>query len=344
MSTGFQQLQAQLAASLNGIVPLIAPAGGNTDPLTTLIDAMPYYGSMDWQNAHRGGIVNLLVTSLPNNAIAAQPAQWDGLNETSYSYQGNYSGYNDAFFNGIAQSATAAAILQAVQQVNPAMNSSWWGTFCLATLTDQINQAGAAQVNVNQLTTDLATYNGQLQDWLSATYLATFMHGYPPTQAALDAIGASNAGPATALVLQNAIVNGTFTANINTLIAQGGDSTAAATWFLFNLWIMLMALDETFDVDSCISAAIKQGLDVPEEVQPRVWWTGSYTSYFAALAGADIAAQYPAVSGTIAADMPIQVLSCVPRFGCTGSDSSVSNGYCQSLTYWGRLNTYNPPS
>src|SRR4029077_872891 len=123
-------------------------------------------------------------------------------------------------------------------------------------------------------------------------------------------------------------------------LAQGGDSASAATWFLFNLWIALKAMDSGFDVDACIIAALPAGLNVPAEVQAANWWNGSYTSYFAALSGSDITTQYPAVSSIIGAGMPVQEGDCNVKWGCTYQNDNYSNGYCQSLTYWGVLNVY----
>jgi hypothetical protein len=228
--------------------------------------------------------------------------------------------------------------------MNSRCSASWWGSFSLATLTDAINQSGAAQVNTGQLQTDLTSFNATLLPCLSASYLAVYSTDYAPTANALQTILSAGAGSASANALQSAIQAGEFTANINEEISLGGDSSAAATWFLFNLWITLKALDASFDVDGCINAAIASGLDVPAEVQAGNWWSGSYTSYFAVLSGTDILTVYPSVRTIIEMDMPVQENDCWVRAGCTYQNDSVSNGYCQSLTYWGALNTYNPPS
>ncbi len=147
--------------------------------------------------------------------------------------------------------------------------------------------------------------------------------------------------------LQTSILSGQFTANINEAIAFGGDSTAAAVWFLFNLWITLKALGSSnVDVDAAISQFSSKGLTVPPEVGPQSWWQGGYTSWYAALSGSDLAGP---LNAAITAGLP-ELQSTVASTGAPGVSSvdneniSVSNGYSTSLCYWGGLNWYTPPS
>lgn len=308
-----------------------------------LIDAMPFFGSIDWENAHRGALSNLMAVNMPNNGISPQPddsGPWYAYYRTSYTYKGPYSGYRDAFFSGLAQSAAASAVLSGVTKVNSGMNGAWWGNYCVTALSDAIRLSLSAGLDTGKLSGDLSAHNSTFMPALSASYLAVFATGYSPTTAALNAITPAQFQQA-ALILDQGIVSGEFTANINESLAMGGDSATAATWFLFNLWIALSSLGVQ-DVDTKIAGYQQAGLNVPVQVGPGEWWNGGYTAWFAPISGADF--QQLAASG-ISASMPENTMtmysgSTFPSYGSTNA----GNGYSNSLCFWGSLAWYVPSS
>jgi hypothetical protein len=329
--TTFQEYEQTFADLLE------APTSGAADllpSLRALIDAIPYYTSPTWHGAHRGALVNLLQVNLPNHQIAGEPTYNYSNYSTRYRYDGSYSGYQNAFFTNVAQSPAAAAVATQVQRVNTALNSSWWGSYSVTILTDAVRQVVGLGLDTGKLSGDLSRSNALLLPSLSATCLAVFTNGYAPTANAYQAIVNAGQTAQAQASLNSAILNGQFTANINLAIAMGGNSTTAAVWFLFNLWIALKALG-TANVDSAITAYQNAGLIVPPQVGPGSWWNGGYTSWYLALSGWDVR------SGTITAGMPeMAVTTGGAPFSRT---TTVANGYSQSLCYWGALSWYIPP-
>ncbi|HYC92024.1 MAG TPA: hypothetical protein VEO54_22620 [Thermoanaerobaculia bacterium] len=330
--TTYQQYEQQFVADLVGAPAQRAPAahGVGTEimpSLKTLLDAMPFYGATPWDAAHRGALVNLLQSNLPNSVVAPQPSNSD----YSYRYTGPYSGYRDAFYTGIAQTPAAAAV---VAQLPSALGPGWWGNYGVAVLTDAVRRMVALSLDTGKLASALSSYNTQLLPVLSATCLSVYKTGYAPTANAYRAIGQ----PAQALAeLNSAILRGQFTANINLSIAMGGPSTIAATWFLFNLWITLKALGAV-DVDAAIRSYRDAGLTVPPQVGPGSWWNGGYTTWYLPLSGSDIS------SPTITASMPETRTAWTSQGLPVARTTSLANGYAQSLCYWGNLNWYPPLS
>jgi hypothetical protein len=350
--TSYQQYQQQFARAL---VPAAASVGraapsaesaasaGWSPALEALVDAFPYYGDPDWDAAHRGALGNLLESNLPNNRIAPHPNESGFGYATSYSYNGSYSGYRDAFFHGVGQTAAANQVAALVQGVNGGLNGSWWGNYGVTVLTDAVRQRISIGVNSSKLTSDLSSNNGSLLPALAASYLGVFQVGYAATAAALNAINASGQAAASCTALCSAIAAGQFTANINQAIAMGGDSTNAATWFLFNLWIALKALG-CADVDGAIRGFQAAGLVVPGPVGPSSWWNGGYTSWYVPLSGSDVVS---VAGATITASMPEQSISAYASPAPVipiPVNTSEGNGYSQSLVNWGSLNWYTPPS
>lgn len=315
--------------------------GAMSPALAALVDAMPYYADPDMISVHRGALITLLETNFPNAAVAAQPNDYGFGYSISYSYSGGSSGYQNAFFSGVPGSAVANAAAAQAQLVNSGVTLGWWGNYGVAALTDAIRITISAGVDTGHLANDLASNNATLLTCLSATYLAAFTVGFAPTQSALSAIQNQGLTSQCLAELTAAIQDNAFTANINQAIAMGGDSTNAAVWFLFNLWICLKALGAP-NVDALITSFQAGGLTVPAEIGPGNWWTGQYTSWFGnPITGADI---LPAASSMITAAMPEQQCSAyAPNYWPYFTNTTCGNGYSQSLCFWGTLNWYNPP-
>jgi hypothetical protein len=346
--TTYQQYQQQLAQDLIHTIDSARPPVDVRDVLKTglstqleaLIDAFPYYGDPDWDTAHRGALANLLEINVPNNRIEPQPMENGFGYSSSYFYNGSFSGYRDAFFHGIGQTGAAARVASLVQGVNGTLNGGWWGNYAVVTLTDAVRQRVSIALDSAKLTSDLTNYNRQFLPALSASYLAVFQAGYSPTATTLNAIISAGQGAAACTTLTTAIAEGQFTADINEAIAMGGDSTNAAVWFLYNLWITLHALGSA-DVDGAIRQFQSAGLTVPSEVGPGNWWNGGYTSWYHSLSGSDVVS---VASGTITAGLPEEVMTVYVGDppSTVQSNTSVSNGYAQSLCTWGSLNWYKP--
>ncbi|NEO88544.1 MAG: hint domain-containing protein, partial [Spirulina sp. SIO3F2] len=314
-----------------------------TAKVNALIDAFPYYGDHEWDSSHKLALVNLLAINLPNDTIAPTPTSNSISTRISYTYKGSYSGYQDAFFHGVSQSNVGAKAASLIQGVSSGLDSSWWSNYAVAVLTDAIKQKiSSIGFNTSQLSTDLGDSNNALKPALAASYLAVFEAGYEPTTTALKAISASEMEPASAL-LNQAISNGQFTANINQAISMGGDSTNAATWFLFNLWIALKALGYS-DVDTAIANYKKKGLNVPIEVDAGSWWTGGYTSWYSPLSGNDVM-RLKATSEAISSSMPELVTEIVWPLSFPQPKPYIGNwpnGYSNSFCQWGSLSRYKP--
>jgi len=308
--------------------------------LQTLVDALPYYGDPDFETAHRSALTNLLEVNMPNSAITPQPNEFGFGYSTMYSYTGPASGYRAFFFAGITQTASAANVARLVQTQNGNLNSGWWGNYGVAVLTDAVRRKVGLTLNTGKLAGDLSTFNTTFLPCLAASYLGVYQSGFTPTANALNAIVAAGQTTQACADLVSLISSGQFTANINEVISAGGDRTAAAVWFLFNLWTTLKALGLA-DVDSAIRQFQAAGLNVPAQVGPQNWQNGGYTTWYDALSGSDLAGPF---SGPITAALPELKTTYFSQSPLPVKENvSLARGYAQSLCYWGALNWYNPP-
>jgi hypothetical protein len=339
----YPQLQQQLVQDLVGAASVLHVADDGMMPsLVALLDALPAYADPTWLATHRGVLANLLETSLPNDPVAPQPSESSGDDEDSYQYTGPYSGYQDAFFGGVGAEPAAATVSGLVQSTI-SQGTPWWGTFGLAVLTDAARLSPGLSVDTGHLSSDMASYQATLLSALSATVLGVYQAGFAPTATALGTITtAAGQAPAALAQLTAALTSQQFTANVNQSLAMGGNSTSAATWFLYNLWITLKALGAP-DVDGVIGQAQAAGLQVPAEVGPGSWWTGGYGSWFLPITGTDVT---PQAGPTLGADMPETGTSYNGQWGSSVPfyPPAVGNGYASSLCFWGGLSVYNPPS
>lgn len=307
--------------------------------LDQLIDAIPYYQDPAFMNLHRGGLINMLETYLPNNAIEPQgnDSGWDY--NTSYSYWGSYSGYQNAFYTNITANSAANAI---VNELNSNQPLSWTETFmskfAVIVLTDAVRQKNAAGVNTGSLATDLASYNQSLNLQLAQTYLAIFQNVYQPTQLAIQNITSSgNTDVVCNLIVSTLNPNSSLVTDLNIALANP-DSAVAATWFIYNLCIILKIL-QCSDIPTVLT---NSGLTLPSEFNNSGWWTGQYTSWFVGLSGSDVMND---AGNMITASLPEQSVTIFAGTGGQPQTSypKVTNGYSQSLCNWGPLNYYNPP-
>ncbi|MBF0309377.1 MAG: hint domain-containing protein [Magnetococcales bacterium] len=344
--TTYLQYAQQLAQELISAPPSGISLSGLTDSnvnsqLTALINAFPYFGDTDWNSAHRGALSNLLQVNLPNNGIAPHPDEsgpWYAYYRSTYSYNGSASGYANAFFPGAVLSASGSRVASEVAAVNAGMNGSWWGGYAVPVLTDAIRAQVSVGVDANKLTTALGNYHSALMPALAASYLGTFKAGFNPTAQAWSSLVNSGNSSAAATLLDQKISSGQFTANINQSIAMGGDSSNAATWFLFNLWIALKALGWS-DVDGAISRYKAAGMSIPGQVDAVKWWNGGYISWYSPLSGADLP------SSTITASMPeSELTSYTGSYMPSHSSVNEADGYSHSFCEWGSLALYKPDS
>jgi hypothetical protein len=318
---------------------------GMLPELETVIDALPYYGDHNFQLAHRGALANLLQVNLPNDAITPQDSYVVFGGNMHYSYSGPYSGYRDAFYHGVSLSPAASNLRTVLQASNVSLNDKWWCDYSVIVLTDAIRQTVGGALDAGKLSADLTAYNKAFLPTLTASCYAVFNDGFSPTSNAIQAIKTAGKTAQADSELVDCILAGQFTANINQAIAMGGESTAAAIWFLFNLWITLKALGNS-NVDDVIRKARATGLEIPPQVDRVSWWNGGYTSWWTSLSGSDVS---EAASGTIRATMPQSSSTSYPPQGGMGGGAyhppsigsdPVGNGYCWSLVKWGKYNNY----
>ncbi len=344
--TSFPEYQQQFVDSLLGRFMSTQHAEmGMLPPLQALVNALPYYCSYDFETAHRGALSTLLQLELPNSAIKAQPDEIGFGYNSSYTYNGPYSGYADAFFHTRTPTAASAAVAEAVQAVSPGLTAAWWQEYSVAVLTDAAQRTAGVVVDTGKLSKDLTDLNGSLQPALSATCLATLETGYQPTACVLKQLASTGQAAQALAELTSALDNGQFTANVNAAISRGGDATTAAVWFLYILWITLKALNCT-NVDAEIQKLQAAGLLVPLQVGPQRWWNGGYTGWYIPLSGTDVAG---ASAGLLNAALPEMEISIYDSPGgaiplVVNKQVSAPKGYAQSLCHWGGLNRYKPQS
>lgn len=321
----------------NGSNPIVSESVN--DPvaqLDALLNAVPYYSNMEWMKIQRGAMSYLLATNLPVAPIAAHPREQGGVSTTWYRYEGPYPGYREAFYSGIKFSSAAIYLKNILLRYHPQLDGPWWGRYGVAILADAIRKKIPIGLNAGKLDQDLNANFDSLKKALAASYLSAFVHSYPPTAEAFNAIEIAER-PYAAARLCNGILNGQFTANLNQILSMGGEYAVAATWFLFNLWITLTALDVPY-VDNRILQFEQRGLRVPQDVGAFRWWTGGFVYWFPMLTGADAD---PSGNATITAPFPEEKsYSRFPRMPPTKSHIAPPNGYSESFCHWGNLNWY----
>ncbi|MEV7037780.1 hypothetical protein [Amycolatopsis sp. NPDC051061] len=339
--TSYQHYQTQFAGFLTGSAPRSGPAPSLLPNLRLLLDSMPYFGDPEVESAHRGALGTVLQVATANEPIASQPPDGGMGYYITCSYEGPFAGYADAFFPKRAVTGASAAVTAAVRQQEPGLGLRWWQDYALAVLTDAARQAAAVPLDTGKLSADMATMNTQFLPALTASYLATLRNAYEPTASALRALAAAGQLPEACSQLSDELAAGAIVANLNGAIGMGGDSTSAAVWFLYNLWVILKALGCP-DVDAEIRALRAEGLLVPGQVGEQRWWNGGYTTWYAPLSGTDIVAS---TAGALNAGLPELVLTSYaskPPMPPVRAHVGVTNGYARSLCLWGPLSRYQP--
>lgn len=333
----YPQYEQQFAQDLINALGKQEENLGLSTLLTALIDALPYYSDNNWLSLHRSTLLNLLQVNLPNEQIEPHPMEYGFGYVSSYFYRGSYSGYQNAFFSGILPSPLGTKVANAVAAVNPGFNYIWWGKYSVAVLSDSIRVALNMNLDTKKLSSDLNNFATSFNTALAASCWIVNQYGFAPTANAFAAI-ANNNYTATALTeLTNAIINQQFTADINHAISMGGESTTASIWFLFNLWLTLNILGG--NVDDIIRQAQNAGLQVPVEIGPVNWRSGSYAYWFNPLNGNDM---LPSANATIQAPMPETWVFSAGTPYPSYNNITQANGYSISLCNWGKLNWYKP--
>lgn len=339
--------KAVLKQSISEVSVSQGLAPGDQLLLSQLIDALPGYSDPGFLNAHRGAIVNLIQTSLPDHPVAPQAgySAVQGHVQYSFSYAGSARGYLAAFYGSLFPTVASRAVATALAGVSP----QWWANFSVAALTDAIRLAGTAQVDSQKLAGDMQAANATLRGLLAPSVLAVFQSGYDPTSITINEIAYTKRSPSIAAALAAAIADGKFVANVNAAL-QDPDSTQSVVWLLFTIWLTLVALEEP-NVDAAIANAIKAGLEVPAQIGlPSSlnvgWWNGGYVGWFDSISGSDIA---PAATGITAPLLQNETVSAsASGLGGGGGAGSytiqqpVVNGYSLSFCNWSDLNWYNP--
>lgn len=307
--------------------------------LDALINAYPYYQDPTFMNLHRNAIINILACYLPNDTIVPEGNDSGFGYCTSYSYNGPYSGYQNAFYPNTSLSTEANAIITQLNSTNPSISTNaWWNRFAVIMITDAVRQKNATGVDTGKLANDLSAYNATFNSCLSSSYLAIFQKAYPPTNSAINNIVAANAQMDVMNLIISTLQNGTLATNLNIALSNAG-TAPGATWFLYNICITLKILGcATIDMVFQHTA-----IQIPAEFNQSGWWTGQYSSWFESLNGGDVMSL---AGNTITASMPeksttiFSMTGGMPQYGYP----NLGNGYAKSLCNWGSLSYYNPPS
>lgn len=189
-------------------------------------------------------------------------------------------------------------------------------------------------MNTQKLQNDLDSLNQSRAPMLSPSYLYAFQTLWKVSNAALTLINAQGLSSTAVDILTTAIKDGRFTTNINGML-DSGTSTDSATFFLFNLWMAVKALDPVYDVDALITEAKANKLCVPDVITAGKWWNGAYTTYAPDIDGS----VYSSLADNFKAAMPDSI-AISTNWGGASHDSSLQNGYAQSFCLWGPYNYY----
>jgi hypothetical protein len=336
----YQELEEKLARDL---IDCMTPQTGMEPPLlqqvNTLINAIPFYSSDKWIKIHRGAMANLLATNLPITPISPHPKESSGgfhPKGASYTYDGPYPGYREAFWPGVTSSAAATSLAAYVKDVHSTLDAGWWSRYGVAILADAIREKVQLKLNTGKLDRDKDEFFNSLRPALSASYLSIFINGYAPTASALNVLSPLDRPMAT-LYLQTGIEAGKFTTNLNHMLEMGGADAKAVTWFLLNLWITLKSLGMP-DLDHAINKFKAAGLLVPAIVGPVKWWKEGCDFWFDKLSGSDVEAM---AATTIAAGFP-EIKNAFDYKHPLGVKTKITTpyGYSYSFCHWGKLDWY----
>lgn len=299
--------------------------------LIELIDAMPaYQQQFKIIDLLRKNLKVLSEFYLPNNKVSAEKSV---SSFTVITYTGGYSGYQDAFYRNVRKTESDTNVFNSIRQANEKCTEQFWGNYAIALLTDAIRLNYGYAVKTDSLLKDLEQYHSLLQTAISAGYLSICLNDYAPTQSVFAKIKVAGLEKTCCAELKESLLHGDFTANINQAIAQGGDQAAAATWFLYNIWIDFLAMGCN-EVDEIINQCIQEGMAVPDMVSAGRWWNGGYANWLIPLNGKD-------VSDAAEETMKETLTEEIYHFKTIRPHKkNIENGYSLSFCFWGELNRY----
>src|SRR5580658_6802125 len=132
----YQELEEKLARDL---IDCMTPQAESEPPLlqqvNSLINAIPFYSSDKWIKIHRGAMSNLLATHLPMAPVSPHPRESSGgwpTKGATYTYDGPYPGYREAYYPGVTPSAAATSLAAYVKDVHSTLDAGWWGRYGVA--------------------------------------------------------------------------------------------------------------------------------------------------------------------------------------------------------------------
>lgn len=301
------------------------------EDLIQLIDAMPYYQQSEVIVSIKDVVGNQLGMSLPQTAIKPQPNGYELGGRAYHTYNGDYKNYQQAFYHR-SQTPAAQVLQDEAVKVSQTINKSWWTNTASALLEAAISARTSLSVNTDHLYADLEIINDEFSCVVAPLYFAVFTEQFVPTHEQLKKVNDKGITNLCRSALIKAILDQQFTANINISMEQGGEDTVAATWFLFNLWTLLKALDET-DIEGNIDRFKRNGLIVPNEIDANNWWTGGYSSWFEPPLNSDYIPDICDV--TMKEKMPQKTQLTRPGLRIPSvSKQKIDLGYSKSFCYW----------
>lgn len=311
----FEILQLQSISALKSSFSSNADTGTVMLPaLSHLLDGLPFYQAPEFTATFRSALAQVLALNMPNPGMV----YYSTANEfATYS-----KGYRDQFYPGVTANVTSNVLLSGVVAAAPSLNSDWWANYAVSFLTDAVQDALnlTSQFNAAGLASDMASFNVQLAAGLFPCVTAVLQNSYGQTSYPFGLLGVHE--DAALQQLTTAISGGPFAANISQGITSGGDAATAATWLLYELWILLAALGAP-NVDTLIGQFSKQGLTVPAQVGPTSWRT--YAAWYPPLSGSDI---LPVATPSLTANMPDE----------DNLGYAIPHGFSGSVVYWGPSN------
>lgn len=307
---------------------------GVAEQLATLINQMPTFGrNSDCMKGYYSKLANIYVRYLSNNEKIKPPPDEGGfMCHIQYTYDGNYSGYRDVFCGNIGADEVAEYVRLGMEQASTDINGSFWGRYAVTLVTDAITrEAGEISVNRTKLDEDLNGNHSILSKGAAAGYIRHYAKGYEPARSQIEKIERDGMKDSCLLLLEKALPkNEALIANINQLIAQGGENTAIGQWIIFGFCVILEALGSK-SASGVINLCMGEGLAVPSIMQGDNWRNGTYTDWFFPICGSDLRSQLKEVRGS----MPVKKWS---RFGMQYVGYPL--GYALSFCRWGKMAWY----
>jgi len=211
--------------------------------------------------------------------------------------------------------------------------------YATALLIDAIYQCVPSlrgHINAAKLQGDLARYHTELAPTLSTTYQVFIQYAYGPTATAIAALRSNGLAAGACNALKLALLDDRFVALLSQAPPGDDAALAQAEWLLFNLWVLLSALDDS-RVDEFIRQLGGCGVAIPAAIGSDRW-SSTYVRWFAPLTGFDLA---PSMWTVIGADMPVKRTL---RLGSKRYERlfKQSFGYARALLAWSPYGTSLP--